>query len=156
MHKKGFSILELLVVILVTVILTALALPYYYNAIESARATEAVMLWGRQKNWVTGQQLSQEEADRITRRMQQQAKLKYFTARLICQEKQNPKELCWEAEFTQVKEDSHARYKLVTTQNLNRLACVPLNKAGEDFCISQTMDEKNPEQIGDEKAYLIK
>ena len=155
MNKKGFSLLELVVVILVAAILTAIALPHYLNAIESARTTEAVMLWGRQKNWVTGRKLSQDEAERITRRLERE-KLKYFTVRLICQEKQNPGELCWEAEFNQVKEDVRARYKLVTVQNFNRLACVPLNEAGEDFCISQTMDEKNPEQIGDEKAYLIR
>lgn len=155
MNKKGFSLLELLVVILVTAILTAMAIPYYLNAVESARATEAVMLWGRQKNWITGRKLSQDEADHITHRLERE-KLKYFTARLICVEKQNPNELCWEAEFNQVKEDVRARYKLVTMNNFNRLACVPLNEAGEDFCLSQTADETNPEQIGDEKAYLIK
>ena len=155
MHRNGFTLLEMLVVVVIVAVLVAMALPYYFNAVESARMTEVVMLWGRQKNWVTGQNLSPEQAQRITYRLQQ-AKLAYFSGQIVCREKENPNELCWEAEFTQLKENSHARYKLITTHNFTQLACLPLNRAGDDFCTTQALDENAPELIGGEKAYPIR
>ncbi len=155
MKSAGFSLLEMLVVVTIVTILVGVALPYYFHAVESARITEVVTLWGRQKNWVTGASLSQQQADRITDRLQQ-TKLNYFTGQLVCREKTDPNEICWEAEFTQLKEDTHARYKLVTTHNFARLNCVPINSAGEDFCITQAHNENTPEIIGGEKAYWIK
>lgn len=155
MTNRGFSLLEMLVVLVIIGVLTAVALPYYYNAVESARMTEVVTLWGRTKNWINGQYLSQEQADRITNRLSQ-AKLKYFEGKIRCIDKENPQEICWEAEFTQQNEKAHARYKLVTTHNFTRLACVPLNNAGEDFCISQAQSENAPEQVEGEKAYWVR
>ena len=151
---KGFSLLETLVVIIVIAVLVAAALPYYFNAVESARATEVVSLWGRTKNWAGGQNFSLDQAQRLTNRLNTQ-KLKYFTGTIICRPKDNPAEICWEAEFLQQNPTAHARYKLVTSHNFMNLLCVPLNNAGEDFCISRTQDEKNTEQIGNEKGFLI-
>lgn len=46
MAKKGFSLLELLVIILIIGILSAIAFPGYRKAIERSRASEAINLLG--------------------------------------------------------------------------------------------------------------
>lgn len=147
---KGFTLLETLVAVVIVVVLVAVALPYYYNAVENARITEVVILWGQQKNFATGYELSPAQAEKFTQRLQK-ANLKYFTGRIFCRE--NAGGICWEAEFTQTKEP-HARYKLVTTDNFKKLACVPLNGAGESFCESQAVDE--PLELNGEKTYIIR
>jgi len=155
MKKNGFTLIEVIITILIIVVVTALALPYYFNAAESARMTEVVTLWGRNKNWVIGKEMTAQDADRFTNRLNKQVQLKYFTAEIICRTKEDTGEICWEAEFTQKNENAHARYKLVTTHNFVNLACVPVNDAGESFCRTRALDEKNPETIGNEKGYII-
>lgn len=151
--NQGFTLLEILIVILIIGILSAIALPQYRNAVETSRTTEVVVLWGRQKNWATGRNLSAEQAQKATERLQQ-AKLKYFTGQVICREKENPDELCWEAAFTRL-DDSSLQYKLITTHNFMHLACVGLNEAGKNFCQSQSQQE-TPEVIGGEETYSFR
>lgn len=49
--QNGFTLIELLIAVLIIGVLSAVAVPYYFNAAESARMTEAVVLWGRTKNF---------------------------------------------------------------------------------------------------------
>ncbi|MBU2573395.1 MAG: type II secretion system GspH family protein [Elusimicrobia bacterium] len=42
--KKGFTLIELVVVVLIMGILTSIGLPYYYKTIESAKASDAVSI----------------------------------------------------------------------------------------------------------------
>ncbi len=150
---KGFSLLETLLALVIVAILASIALPYYRNAVESSRMTEIVLLWGRQKNWANGYSMSTEQAQKATDRLQKEP-LKYFTGQVVCREKENTAELCWEAEFTQRNEDASLRYKLVTTHNFSRLACIGLNHAGENFCESQSQQE--PYEENGEKIYEIR
>ena len=155
MNQNGLTLIETIVVLFIILVLTIIALPYYYNAVESARATEVVALWGRTKNWVIGFNMSESQAQSVNRRMGK-TPLRYYSGQIVCREKENPNEICWEAEFTQLNENAHARYKLITTDNFSRLACVPLNDAGETFCLSQALDEKTPPLIDEKKAYPFK
>ena len=155
MNQNGLTLIETLVVLLIILVLTVVALPYYYNAVESARATEVVALWGRTKNWVIGQELTETQSQRVNQRMEK-TPLRYYSGQIVCREKENPNEICWEAEFTQLNENAHARYKLITTDNFSRLACVPLNEAGETFCLSQAQNENAPGMIEGEKAYWVR
>lgn len=149
---KGFTLVETLVVVLIIAVLVAVALPYYRNAVESARMTELVVLWGQQKNFANGHNFTQEQANKFSQKLQE-GKLKHFTGRLFCRE--NVTDVCWEAEFTKINENEPVQYKLQTTDNFRHLACIPLNHAGQLYCESQANDE-TPLELGNEKAYLIR
>lgn len=151
---RGFTLLEILVVLIIVVVLTALALPYYRNAIESTRMTEIVVLWGRQKNWISGRDLSAQQVQRATENLQR-PKLKYFTGEVLCREKSDPNELCWEVRFTQQDENNSVRYELFTDKNFTRLMCAGLNNAGNNFCETQAHDE-TPQTIDGKKSYWIR
>ena len=111
--KTGFTLVELLVVILIIGVLSSIAIPYYFNAVEAARNTEAILLWGRTKNFYRGRQMDEEAARRF------------------------------------------AEYKLTTTDNFLHLACIGLNTAGKDFCLSRTTED-NKTEIDGQEAYIIR
>lgn len=151
--QNGFTLIELLIAALIIGVLSAVAVPYYFNAAESARMTEAVVLWGRTKNFYRGRHLDEAQARRIESRAQKENPLKYFTLHITCRPEPG-KEYCWEAEFEQ-KEARHAQYKLTTADNFLQLACLGLNSAGKDFCQSRAAQE-TPVSVGGQSAFLIK
>ena len=151
--QNGFTLIELLIAVFIIGVLSAVAVPYYFNAAESARMTEAVVLWGRTKNFYKGRAMDEAHARRIELRAQKDNPLKYFTLHIICRP-ETGKTYCWEAEFEQ-KETRHALYKLTTTDNFLHLACIGLNSAGEDFCQSRAVQE-TPVSVGGQSAFLIK
>ena len=145
--------MEILIVLVIVSVLIAIALPYYRNAVESSRITEAVLLWGRQKNFAQGYRFSEDTARQTNERLAA-ARLRYFTAQLVCRPKENPQELCWEVEFD--PKDTHAsmQYRLLTTHNFSRLACMGLNSAGNRFCESLSRQEP-PDQIDGHNTYWV-
>lgn len=151
--KAGFTLVELLVVIIIIGVLSSIAIPYYFNAVESARNTEAVLLWGRTKNFYHGRRMDAESAQRLQDRSNKDGKLKYFNVAIVCREEPG-KENCWEADFLQ-KDPGHVEYKLTTTDNFLHLACVGFNDAGKDFCLSRT-SEDNKTEIDGQEAYIIR
>ena len=154
---RGFSLLELLVVIVIIAILTTVAVPYYLTAIQNTRNTEAIIWWNSVKRWGTGYNLTEEKARRVENDVNNNGKLKYFTLRVICREKTGTTEPCWEAELHLKDTSQHIQYYLATAHNLQELLCVPLNSAGNAFCQNQSGHEGEPDRtLDDQEAYLIR
>ena len=76
-NRCGYSLLELMIVVVIIAVMTLIALPYYQNAAQSARATEVIIWWGRLRNMATEKNFTPEEAERTSKRMNEKSKLKY-------------------------------------------------------------------------------
>ncbi len=145
---KGYTLLEVLVVVLIIGILSAVALPYYFNAVENARLTELRLLWGRGKNYLAGKNFSSSDLEKINEQLQK-AKLNDFTAEIVCREGNTP---CWEVVFT--RQGGGAQYQITSVDNFKQLACVPANARGTSFCKSRATSDGQI-TIDGKEAYLI-
>ena len=155
-YTAGFSLLEMLIVVVIVAILAAIALSYYQNAVQSARSTEAVIWWGQSKQWMSGRNITRERANKIEQDVNEKQQLKYFTLKLVCRPKEN-NQLCWEAEFYLKVPNQQVQYYLATQKNFLQLTCVPQNSAGESFCQSQSGSNDGPNaEINEQPAYLIR
>ena len=95
-RATAFSLIEFLVVVLILSVLTAIALPYYQNAVQNARNTEAVIWWNQTKRVVAGQNMTRQRANRIENDINNKNQLKHFTVKLVCLVK-TYSQPCWEA-----------------------------------------------------------
>ena len=157
LSARGFSLLELLICFVIIAILTASAIPYYLNAVQNTRNTEAVIWWGQVKRFPMDKNTTRQRADSIENKVNNNGKLKYFTLKIICREKEDPNESCWEGELHLKDSSQHIQYYLTTQKNLQELLCVPLNGAGDSFCQNQSSQDKPLDYTVDGKtAYLIR
>ena len=146
--KRGYTLLEMLIAVLLIAILSALALPQYFNAVENARMTELKILWGRGKNYLVGKEFSADEAEKLNQQLQK-TQLNYFTVQLVCRPGNTP---CWEVVFTRTS--GAAQYQIVSINNLRQLACVPTNALGKTFCKSR-MQPNGQTLVEGQEAFLI-
>lgn len=149
--KNGFTLLELLVVIIIITVLVAVAVPSYFNAAENARLVELKILWGHQKHWATGKQLSADEIASTNERLQKYG-LKFFTGAIVCRTQVPEGQPCYEVAFT--RKSGPAQYQITTVNNFRDLACVPGNVLGTSFCKSR-MRQGGQTTVDDQTAYLI-
>ena len=153
---RGYSLLELLIVIVIIAILALIALPYYQNAVQSARATEAIMWWSRIRQTASGKFITQSRAENIAKEINESRKLKYYTLQFVCRpfDTTHP---CWEAQFDLKTPDQSVQYYLATQQNFKQLVCVPLNDAGDSFCRTQAGQDAGADtQIDNQPGYIIR
>ncbi len=154
--KKGFTLLEMLVVVIIIGVLAAIAMPYYQNAVQSARNTEAIIWWNKLKRMGTGKNMTAERAERYEKEINEKGLLKYFTAKMVCRLKQD-NEICWEAELHLKNPDQNIQYYISTQKNMLQLTCVPLNNAGDAFCSTQAGQDEGPDtEIDGKPAYVIR
>ncbi len=132
---RGFTLLELLVAVLIISVLSAVAMPQYFNAVENARLTELRLLWGRQKDYVVGKNLSQDELNKINEMLAKKG-LKHFSGQVICREGAPEGTPCFEIVFTR-NAGAGAQYQITSVNNFRELACVPANARGTSFCKSR-------------------
>ena len=152
--NQGFTLLELLVVVVIITVLAAVAVPSYFNAAENARMVELKILWGHQKHWATGKQLSADDIAKTNESLQKHG-LKYFTGEIVCRTQVPQGQPCFEAAFTR-KSGAPAQYQITTVNNFRDLACVPTdgNLLGTRFCKSR-MRPGGQTTVDGQTAYLI-
>lgn len=153
MKKQGYTLLELLVVVLIVGILTAVAVPQYFNAVESARMVELKVLWGSQRYWAAGKQLTDQQVYDANIRLQKHG-LKHFTGQIICREGVPEEIPCFEIVFTR-NPGAAAQYKITTVNNFKDLACIPTNALGTRICKARSSTGQ-PITLDGQEGYLLK
>lgn len=149
--KKGFTLLELLVVVIIITVLVGVAVPSYFNAAENARMVELKILWGHQKRWATGKQLTEQDIANTNAHLQKYG-LKFFTGEIVCRNEVPTGQPCYEAVFT--RKSGPAEYQITTVNNFRDLACLPTNILGTRFCKSR-MRQNGEITVDGQTAYLI-
>lgn len=154
--RKAFTIIEMLVVVLIIAVLTAVAVPYYQNAVQSARNSEAMIWWEQVKRFGSFKRLNEDRAHRMEKEANE--RLKHFTLQIVCREKEaNSSEPCWEARLNLQDSTQAIQYYLTSQKNFTELLCVPLNSRGESFCQAQSGQENGPDaQVEDLPAYILR
>ncbi len=159
--RAGFTLIEVIIVLLIGMLLSAVAIPYYQSALEAAHLTEANLIWGELKRQATGHNLSLRR-NRLTQEINT-ARLKHFTIQILCRTPQSEEEpspstpsSCWEAEFYLQHPNQSIRYYLATQNNFTQLVCIGLNDAGRSFCQSQAAkDFKEKTDFKQQEAYIL-
>ena len=149
--------MEMMICVLIIAVLGGFAIPYYQNAVQSAKNTEAVLWWSQVKRGGSIKSMSPERAARFEKNANE--RMKHFRLEVVCREKTNPPEgeTCWEANLHLTNQTQRIQYFLSTQKNFLQLVCVPINSAGKKFCQSQAGNEKEPDtEIDGQAAYLLR
>lgn len=148
--------MEMAICVLIIAVLGGMALPYYQNAVQAARNTEAVIWWGQVKRGGSVKSMNEDRAARWEKNANE--RLKNFTLEVVCRQKpEGSEETCWEANLHLTRSNQRIQYFLSTQQNFMQLLCVPLNAAGKNFCQIQAGNENEPDaEIEGRPAYILR
>ena len=167
-YRAGFSLIEMMIAVVIILVLTMAAIPYYQNAIEATYMTEGTLLWNHVRRFGEGQDLSNKKK-RLAQELNANRRFKHFTVEIDCPpapeeetDSEQPEDihssngLCWEATFYLQDPNQRIRYYLTTQHNFAQLLCVPLNGAGEAFCQSQAVkDHRKAIGFKEQEAYIL-
>ena len=153
--SKAFTLIEFLVVVIIITVLTAVAVPYYQNAVQSARNSEAMIWWGQVKRAGSIKTMDASRASRWEKSAN--GRLKNFTLQIVCRDKaEDSQEPCWEAKLSLKDSNPSINYFLTSHQNFSELVCVPLNRAGINFCQILSGNEDSADALIDgQEGYIL-
>lgn len=160
--KKGFSLLEMMVALLIILIISLITVPHYYNTLETAHLAEANLWWGHLRRKAAGDDLLQKNARRIADEVNSIKRLKHFHVELLCRQTETTEKTppayprpCWEIKMSLKKENPRINYYITTTDNMEHLVCVPLNSLGEYFCQTHALTDEPGLTIDNLSAYML-